>query len=183
MKKIIIFLVIILILVGSLYAIVKTIFPLKHDYYIELYSKEYDIDPYLVAGVIKAESNFEQTAVSSKNATGLMQITESTAKWIADKLDIDDFNYQTDITSAKNNIQMGCFYIDYLLDMYSGDTECALAAYNAGFGNVNKWLADSAYSKDGETLDVIPFPETEDYVKRVMNYQKIYNWLYKDLKD
>ena len=78
------------------------------------------------------------------------------------------------------NIRMGCFYIGYLLEMYSGREVCALAAYNAGFNNVDSWLLNEQYSKDGIALHQIPFPETEKYVKKVSNYRKIYKFFYKD---
>lgn len=180
MKKILVIIVIVTVLAGIFYSVIKTVFPLKHVKYIETYSKEYEIDPYLIMGVIKAESNFENDAVSSKNATGLMQITKSTAGWIADKLELEDFDYDKDIIKPEINIMMGCFYIDYLLDMYSGREICSVAAYNAGFNNVDSWLLNEEYSKDGITLHKIPFPETEKYVKKVSNYRKIYEFFYKD---
>ena len=131
MKKILVIIVIVTILAGIFYSVMKTVFPLKHVKYIELYSEEYETDPYLIMGIIKAESNFKNDAVSPKNATGLMQITKSTAWWIADKLELKDFDYDKDIINPEINIKMGCFYIDYLLEMYSGRETCALAAYNA----------------------------------------------------
>lgn len=180
MKKILVFIVIVTILAGIIYSVMKTVFPLKYEEYIKLYATEYEIDPYLIMGVIKAESNFEDEAISVKKATGLMQVTKSTAEWIADKLDFEDFEYDKDIIRPEINIRMGCFYIDYLLEMYSGRETCALAAYNAGFNNVDSWLLNEEYSKDGVTLHKIPFPETEKYVKKISNYQKIYEFLYKD---
>lgn len=161
------------------FSVLKAIYPLKYEYYIEKYSQEFDIDPYLVTGMIKAESNFKSDAVSSKNATGLMQITKSTANWIAKELDVDDFDYETDMTQPELNIKMGCFYISYLLEMYSGREDCATAAYNAGFNNVDRWLSDEKYS-GGDTLDNIPFSETERYVSKVLNNKKLYRLLYKN---
>jgi len=180
-KKLRVFLVFILIIVisaGLFFSVVKAVFPLKYENYIKRYSSEYKIDPYLIMGIIKAESNFEHDAVSSKNASGLMQITKSTAEWIADELGIIDFQYERDISSPQINIKMGCFYIDYLLSMYSGREKCALAAYNAGFNNVDSWLLNDKWSKDGINLDKIPFPETEKYVGKISNYKKIYEFFY-----
>lgn len=177
----IIFIVAIAIFASLIYSVTKTVFPLKHENYILKYSNEYEVDPYLIMAIIKAESNFDEAAVSSKSATGLMQITKSTADWIADKLTISDFEYKRDIVKPEINIKMGCFYVEYLLKMYLGREKCALAAYNAGFNNVDRWLSDSDFSSDGEILDKIPFPETEKYVRKISNYQKIYKFLYKDV--
>ncbi len=75
------------------------------------------------------------------------------------------------------NIQIGCWYLNKLTNQF-GTTQTALAAYNAGSGNVSKWLQDSHYSDDGKTLIDIPYGETKRYVKKVMFVQKIYQWLY-----
>ena len=72
---------------------------------------------------------------------------------------------------------MGCYYLSYLINRYN-DVDVALAAYNGGMGNVDKWLANPEYSSDGKTLSSIPFPETEKYVERVNKYEKIYKWWY-----
>ena len=141
MKKILVFIVIITILAGVFYSVMKTVFPLKHEKYIELYSKEYEIDPYLIMGIIKAESNFEVDAVSSKSATGLMQITKSTAEWIADKLSLDNFEYDKDIVLPEINIRMGCFYIGYLLDKLS------VAIYKALRGGFLGYIFSAYYSE------------------------------------
>ena len=151
----------------------KIIYPLRYEEYIEQYSNEYDIDKFLVMALIKAESNYIFDAHSGK-ASGLMQITESTAEWISEKTNIEYDN----INDPDTNIKMGCFYLKYLIDYYNGDTNLALAAYNAGMGNVNRWLADAAYSKNGNSLDIIPFGETEKYVEKINKYTTIYKEIY-----
>lgn len=158
----------------------KMLYPVRYEDSINRYSKEYNVDPYLVMSIIKAESNFKSDAVSSKDATGLMQITKETAEWIAQKLEIEEFDYENDILNPEININMGSYYINYLKDMYDGRVDCALAAYNAGFRNVDEWLKTSEYSKDGQNLDSIPFPETDRYVDKVKNNYKMYKLLYKD---
>ena len=157
--------------------IIKMLYPVKHLDHIKTYATQYGVDPYLIMGIIKTESNFEADAVSHKNATGLMQIMEPTAKWLATKMELADFSY-TDITDPALNIQMGCYYIHYLLEHYDGNTENALAAYNAGQGTVDKWLKNPEYSKNGDTLSLVPYPETRKYIQRVINNQKIYSRLY-----
>ncbi|MBR6728926.1 MAG: lytic transglycosylase domain-containing protein, partial [Clostridia bacterium] len=121
--------------------------------------------------------NFNEDAVSHKNASGLMQIMEPTADWVADRMDLQGFTYK-DIKKPETNIKMGCYYLAYLIEQYEGNIENALAAYNAGIGNVNGWLKDPSCSKDGKTLSSIPFPETERYVSQVSNNLRMYTLLY-----
>ena len=181
LKKIISVVLTICVLFAGVKFAVKQIYPVKYIDYINKYSEIYNVDSYLLMSVIKAESNFDTSAVSSKAATGLMQITEDTANWIAQRLCFDDFEYEKDILNPEININMGSFYIDYLNDMYGGRIECVLAAYNAGFNKVDEWLSNPDYSKDGVSLDKIPYPETERYVNKVDNNYKIYKLLYKEV--
>ena len=132
--------------------VLKTVYPLKYESSIAEYSQKYGLDKFLVMGVISAESRFSEDAVSSKSAKGLMQLKDDTAYWCAEKYGIDGEIYEAEV-----NIEIGCAYLRYLLDLFGQDTENALAAYNAGQGNVKKWLADDRYSTDGETLENIPF--------------------------
>ena len=149
-------------------------FPLKYGGYIERYAGEYGLDKTLVAAVIYAESGFDNTAHSGL-ARGLMQMTDATADWVAERLGIE---YEYDMAEEPEiNIKMGCYYLSYLEETYR-NTETALAAYNAGMGNVTKWLTDKSYSEDGKTLDDIPYKETRHYVKRVKIFEKVYKKLY-----
>ena len=177
MKKIIKIAVIALSLILLVNAGIKAvyrIFPLDYADYIEKYSNEYRLDKYMVAGVIYAESGFDNTAHSGL-ARGLMQMTDKTADWVAEKLGI---KYDYDMAeNPEINIKMGCYYLSCLIEKYQNN-ETALAAYNAGMGNVSKWLEDTRYSKDGKTLLNIPYAETEKYVKRVKIFTNIYEKLY-----
>ena len=149
-------------------------FPLKYGGYIEQYAEEYDLDKFLVAGVICTESGFDNTAHSGR-ARGLMQMTDATADWVAERLGID---YDYDMAETPEiNIRMGCYYLAYLIDKYK-NTDTALAAYNAGMGKVTEWLADENYSKNGRTLYDIPYKETKNYVKRVKILTGVYKGLY-----
>lgn len=121
--------------------------------------------------IIKAESNFIEDAHSGK-ASGLMQLTDETAKWIADKLGKD--TEEVNLNNPRDNIQLGCYYIRYLINYYDGNVDVALAAYNGGMGNVDRWLGDKKYSDDGKTLKNIPFKETREYVKKVNNETLVY---------
>ncbi len=171
------FLAILLILIYNTGNICRFFYPVKFLNYITQYAAEYDVDPYLIMSVIKAESNFDENAVSHKNASGLMQIIEPTARWISVRMDLEDFSYD-DITEPELNIRMGCYYMSFLLDRYEGNEKNALAAYNAGHGNVDRWLAEEGNPKEGLQFSQIPFPETRRYVTRVLNNQKMYQILY-----
>ena len=150
-------------------------YPLRHVDIINRYAEEFDLDPQLVCAVIHAESRFRVGVVSRAGASGLMQIMEETAYWIAPRAGLDDFSYDQ-ILDPEINIRLGTYYLS-TLKAYFGDLEVALAAYNAGRGRVGDWLNDSRYSSDGETLDQIPYAETREYVKRVISNQRIYEFL------
>jgi len=152
-------------------------YPTEHKLTVEKYAQMYGIEEELVYAVIKAESNFDESAVSQKGAVGLMQIMESTGEWAAEKIGLNNYTKES-LYNPEINIEIGCFYLSYLLDLYGNDVRCAVAAYNAGQANVDKWLGDEMYSKDGKSLDKIPFGETAKYVKKVMGNVKIYDFLY-----
>lgn len=149
-------------------------FPLRYEAYIEKYADKYGLDKYLVMGVICAESKFDPTAHSGV-AKGLMQITDDTAEWIAERLGTDF--YEDMAYDPETGISMGCCYLAYLMGIYENE-DTALAAYNAGMGNVWKWLSDESYSADGETLFDMPYGETKKYVKRVRRLEALYKKLY-----
>lgn len=175
MKKKILFLLLAVFLVCVGIKTAYRLFPIKYGEYIEKYSEEYGLNKYLVSGVIYAESGFN-TKAHSGLARGLMQLTDETADWVAEKMGI---RYEYDMAEEpETNIKMGCYYLSHLIEKYE-NTETALAAYNGGMGNVSKWLADTRYSEDGKTLIKIPYPETEKYVKRVKLFTYIYSKLYK----
>lgn len=137
-------------------------YPIAYGDLIAQYANDNNLDPHLVMAVIRVESNFVPEA-RSHVAYGLMQVTEETAAWTAKDMGITwDYNFK----EPETNIMLGCYYLRHLIDMY-GNIDTALAAYNAGMGNVNEWLANREYSSDGETLSYIPFPETRNYVEKV----------------
>lgn len=177
--------VIIFALIGILIAfflsgnILKTVYPLKFQRYIEKYSSMYDLDKYLVMAVIKVESNFNEKATSVKDARGLMQITPLTGEWIAEQMNLIEFSPDK-LYDPEQNILMGCWYLDNLRKEFKENYTLILSAYNAGRGNVNKWLKNFEFSKDGKNLEYIPFKETEMYIKKVGFNYNVYKTLYKD---
>ncbi|MCD8390280.1 MAG: lytic transglycosylase domain-containing protein [Firmicutes bacterium] len=150
----------------------RATYPVAYSEYIIKYADEYELDIFLVMGVIKQESNFVPDA-ESDYACGLMQLTEETAAWNAEQMGLNDYDYK----DPETNIRIGCHYLRYLIDHYQ-NTDTALAAYNAGMGNVSEWLANPDYSSDGVTLDEIPFSETRHYVKKVNGYCEKYREQY-----
>lgn len=156
----------------------KRTYKLQYGAEIKEYSMEFGVDPYLVAAVIHCESSNRHTAVSRAGAKGLMQIMPDTGSWIAEKLGEEDFT-EDKLLEPEVNIRFGCWYLKYLLDGFSGNRKNAVAAYNAGPGNVRKWLKDERYSQGGE-LYSIPFGETAQYVERVQRAYDKYAKLYAD---
>ena len=138
-------------LIGSFYAYY---YPMKYKEEIVLYSKQFSVEGALVASVANVESNFDEDAMSNKGAVGLMQILPSTAEWIAGQIGEDYLEEK--LKEGDYNIKLGSFYLSYLLK-YFGDWKLAICAYNAGQGNVKSWLKDERYSKDGLSLNKIPF--------------------------
>lgn len=162
-------------LLTGAYIGITTLYPCKYTEIIKLCSEKYGLPPELVCAVIRTESRFQPKAVSSKGAAGLMQIMEETAEWAASSIKMQNYSYDR-IFEPEINIEIGCWYLSRLIRQY-GETEVALAAYNAGSGNVSRWLRDSTLSVDGITLDEIPFGETKRYVERVRQNEKIYGVL------
>lgn len=153
-----------------------TITPAIHAEYektIKHYAAKNDLDPSLVLAVVKAESNFDPKAISHADAYGLMQITEETLKWAIYREGINAEYTVEDLLKPEINIRYGCLILSLLSEEFE-DTATTLAAYNAGRGNVIKWLKDSRYSEDGKTIKTTPFKETNDYIDKVLKYQEKY---------
>jgi len=157
--------------------ILKMNYPMKYSEYVFKYSEVYNLDPYLIFAIIKAESSFNPKARSVRDARGLMQITEKTAKWGAESIKIEGFELE-DLYDPETNIRIGCWYMRQLLNEFGNDTDLAITAYNGGSGNVKMWLDNEKYSKSGTRLDVIPFKETDRFLKRVKRYYHVYKKLY-----
>lgn len=176
---IIIVLSVALVAVGSYF--VYTIYlershPMDYKNYVEKYSKEYKVDRYLVYAVIKTESGFKADALSNVGARGLMQIMEDTFDWIKYRMGDTETAY-FDMYDPEINIKYGCWFLGYLTEEF-GNVEAVAAAYHAGRGKVNEWLADKNYSKDGVHLDEIPSSDTAHYVSKITKAKDIYVKLY-----
>ena len=162
------------------YCAVSILFPIDNYDIIKKYSDAYDLDPALVCAVINTESGFNPNAQSAKGAKGLMQLMDDTASWIAPQVPIENFNVFR-LKEPELNIQLGCWYLDYLRDRFDDDLTLMVAAYNAGSGNIAKWLEDESYSKDGKSLSLknIPYRETQHYVIKIQVNRLVYKFLIK----
>lgn len=183
LTKLTIILIIIIILLITCYKffnienkILMYIYPKKYEKYVNIYSKELDIDPLLVYAIIKTESNFKEDTVSRSGAVGLMQLMDNTAKEQAQKLNIEYTNET--LYNPEKNLQLGLNYFDNLLDYFKGNYILAFTAYNAGLGNVQKWIANGIIREDGKDIENIPFKETNMYVRKIIRNYKIYQELY-----
>ena len=154
-------------------AVQEIALPLRHEDIIRQQAADKGLDPSLIAGVIYVESRFrDQTSVAG--AKGLMQILPSTADYIAGKSGGTRFE-QGDLATPQINISYGSWYLRYLLAHYDGNEILALAAYNAGEGKVDEWYRGaSARGEDFEVATHIPFPETRNYVARVLDVRERY---------
>jgi soluble lytic murein transglycosylase len=150
--------------------------PLRYQDVIRQQAAAKHLDPALIAAVIYAETKFDPRT-SSAGAEGLMQILPQTAEYLAHRSGATTFT-TADLATPQVNIAYGSYYLRYLLDEYGGDTTLALAAYNGGEANVNRWVA--AARERGRSLQIsdIPFPETRAYVERVLAARTAYRSTY-----
>jgi len=162
----------------SITTYLRATYPSDYTDAVETCATEFDLPPSLIYAVIRTESGFRADAISHADAVGLMQVTEDTCRWALRRTNANtEFNPQL-LTIESENIYYGSLILRLLIDDF-GNTETALAAYNAGQGHVREWLSNPVHSSDGQTLSHIPFEETANYVRRVlaaqMRYQQIYN--------
>lgn len=159
----------------------KFLYPFPYRATVENYSSRWKVDKFLAISVMKVESNFAEAAHSSSGAVGLMQIMPETAVWIAAQLGEPPDKISADIKNLHDpdtNIRYGTWYLAELEDEFNGNDVLALAAYNAGRGNVREWMRQNHWSENFSAVDEIPYAETRDYVKRVLHCREKYSKLY-----
>ncbi len=152
--------------------------PLRHDDIIRQQARDKGVDAAMIAAVIYEESKFRDRT-SRAGARGLMHITPQTARFIARRSGGVYFQ-QRDLGTPQINISYGAYYLRYLLDRYAGNDELAIAAYNAGETNVDRWVRRAGGPEAFDTLRDIPFPETREYVKGVFEHRQEYRETYSD---
>ena len=154
-------------------------FPYYYREFVQRDCQDNGIDEFMVAAVIKTESNFKNNAKSHHGAVGLMQLMPETASWIAEEMDDRDYSVET-LSEPEKNIQYGSWYLAQLMKEFHGNKILALAAYNAGRGNVEEWMVQNGWDYDFNDVTAIPFKETELYVKSVLRHEGIYRKLYEN---
>jgi soluble lytic murein transglycosylase len=146
--------------------------PLRHEDIIRQQAREKDLDPALIAGIIYEESRFRDQT-SHAGARGLMQITPGTARFIARDSGGTAFAH-ADLATPQINISYGSYYLRYLMRRYDGNEQLAVAAYNAGETNVNEWVRRAGGPDEFDSTRDIPFKETRDYVREVLQRRDDY---------
>ena len=182
MKKniiLIIFLIVVVLVVIFRDNLLKIIYPKKYDNIITTYAEKYDVDKDLVFALIKSESDFNSDVKSNKGAIGLMQLMKQTAIEIAPTIDlkIQNNEMEENLLNPEININIGTKYLQTLLEKYNS-IELALTAYNAGAGNVDKWIEQGLLEEDGSNIEKVPFKETNKYVRSILRDYKIYKKIY-----
>jgi soluble lytic murein transglycosylase len=159
--------------------ILETIFPIDHWDLIHKYATAHRLDPFLMTALVAQESTFQADVRSAANAWGLMQVVPATGRRYAAKMGIRPFSTSR-LTDPETNVRIGMTYFADLVKMF-GDVAPALAAYNAGEHRVSQWLDERPGIDRDEFIDDIPFPETQNYVKRILGTAEDYRLLYPHL--
>lgn len=154
------------------HAVKEVVLPLRHEDIIRQQAREKGLDPALVAGVIYTESRFRDQT-SQAGAKGLMQLTPATARFVEHLSGGSTFQV-SDLSTPQVNIAYGTYYLRYLMNRYGGNEALALAAYNGGEGNVDRWVSAARSQGKALSIDAIPFGETRAYVRSVQSAAQQY---------
>ena len=155
----------------------EALFPKAYWTDLHKYSTQNGLDPYLVASLIRQESEFNAAALSRANAVGLMQLLPKTGRNVARQLKLRGFS-PPQLFTPTVNLQLGTRYFKDMVDKYNGQFEYALAAYNAGTDRVGDWLGQGHYRDPQEFVESIPFTETREYVQAILRNASVYRQLY-----
>lgn len=158
---------------------ITVFYPQPHRDLVLNASLEHQVDPYLVFGIIRAESKYQSQARSPVGAIGLMQIMPATGQWIAEQQGLEEFD-PIHLQDPQVNIDFGCWYLASLSAEFDGQIPLVVAAYNAGRGTVQQWIAAQIWNGDPEQLEDIPFEETQQYVLNVLKNYQAYQVIYTD---
>ncbi|WP_312876088.1 lytic transglycosylase domain-containing protein [Paenibacillus alginolyticus] len=157
----------------------RKLYPIYFEQEIRQSAAKHNIDPFLIAAIIKVETNYKYHLESRKGALGLMQLMPDTADWIVESTNLGP-HMQEDLLKVDVNINLGSWYLSWLKKHYNGNLIYAIAAYNAGQGNVNKWKKNNVWDGSEAHINQIPFGETRHYVQRVLYYYEKYTKLYSE---
>jgi soluble lytic murein transglycosylase len=155
----------------------QLLFPLPYEKDLVRSAKQQNLDPYMVAALIRQESEFDPQALSAKNAYGLTQVEPATGRALARRAGIKRFSNRS-LFQPAINLKLGAYYLRALLDQWNGQWEQTLASYNAGKSRVNDWITWNQYQEPAEFVESIPFTETREYVEAVLRNATVYRQLY-----
>ncbi|MCL6595737.1 MAG: lytic transglycosylase domain-containing protein [Firmicutes bacterium] len=166
-----------LVVIFSLPTTWRYLYPIPYPRLVAAAARRYGVSPYLVAAVVRAESKGRPGATSRRGAVGLMQIMPTTGAWAARRMGMREFGPAA-LRDPATNLAIGTWYLHSLLVRYRGNLPLALAAYNGGEGNVDRWLATRRWRGTEGSEEEIPFGQTRDFVRTVLAAYEAYRRLY-----
>ena len=155
----------------------QLLFPLPFRSTVEQHAEARALDPFLVAGLIRQESEFNPTVISYANAYGLTQIMPATGMELSRRMGLKGYTTAS-LFRPEINIQLGTYFLRSILNSLGNHQEATLASYNAGKSRADKWMAWEKYREPAEFIETIPFTQTRDYVQSVIRNANMYRWLY-----
>ncbi len=176
------FLLALYLLISRAAYIAQRAYPFPYRQIILTEARSNNLEPLLVVAVAYVESSFDEKALSTKGARGLMQIMPETGSWAAERIGLENFTVEQ-LFEPQTNIAIGTWYLRDLLQQFDGNIYLALAAYNSGPNHVSLWLQKGIWDGRRETLQSIPFPETRYFVLKVERTYQRYKWIYKEIGD
>ncbi|PWI58130.1 hypothetical protein BM613_05070 [Sulfoacidibacillus thermotolerans] len=154
------------------------VYPIYYYPVIQREAQVAQVDPFLIAALVRVESHFREDDISHAGAIGLMQLMPDTASWAAQKIGMKKYT-RADLALPSINIRLGSWYMAYLLRMFHGNLPEALAAYNAGPNRVRRWLRKGVWSGEEMTINDIPVRETRHFVARVLYTYETFSRFYR----
>ncbi|MFM9277751.1 lytic transglycosylase domain-containing protein [Paenibacillus jiagnxiensis] len=153
-------------------------YPIHYKDEIREHAQMYEVDPFLIASIIRVETNYETSKESRRGALGLMQLMPDTAQWIMDKTGFPRVPLELIRDEPDMNIKLGTWYVHSLGEQFQNNPVAMIAAYNAGPGKVKEWMREGVWDGREQTVKQIPFGETRHYVQRVIHYYRQYTKIY-----
>lgn len=157
--------------------VMRLVYPFPYSGIVENAASVYDVDPLLLAAIMRTESHFNAEAVSPRGARGLMQIMPDTASWAAEQIPLPGFRSE-ELNEPTVNITIAAWYVRFLLDYFQNRSAVSLAAYNAGPGTVQRWLESGVWTGTLQESETIPYAETRQYIQRVVQTYRLYRRIY-----
>lgn len=157
----------------------RMLYPIQYENEIRASAHKYELDPFLIAAIMRVESNFKTGAESKKGAYGLMQLMPDTSDWIIEKGNFAN-SFRSQLDNPAVSIELGSWYLNWMHKQFNGNTIAVIAGYNAGHGKVSRWLQEQEWDGTLKNSEMIPYGETRHYVQRVIYYYNKYDQLYKE---